>query len=481
MKTAVLPIVFALLALSTLSFAQPKSVSWDYPGDWDCTVTPPLTFGTCWTGTPIPDGTVMNILVNGVPTFQWPLNGNFVCDEGYFSTIYYDINGGSSVVLDIVYQGCHYASRPFTITTDETFLMYQADWTTCECGGICTPTESGTDGPYEIASGATKIFFAGNDTCTIRITAQGGIAHGVTVSLFDAVPAFHPTAYSYMSRVAAIYWNGTQDPATTLRVRMYYTATELNESGFTGSSCLIAARFSEFGVSWAPITLAGSGAQYIEFLTKRSGYYTFDCRATIARRIPTGGPTVSSGDKELVVRWQTRDEFENYCFHILRSENAEGPYVEVATVNSQLPDIMTTASYDYEYRDSGLENGSNYYYRLSSEDLHGNITDYPATVCGIPSVDGNAVEINEYRLYAAYPNPFNPETRITYDIRDLGHVTLSVFDILGREITRLVDAEQPRGRYNVAFNGTSLPSGLYFYRLDIGGNFTSTQKMLLLK
>jgi len=486
MKTAVLPIILALLALTSLTFAQPKMVSWDYPGDWVCDVpgARPMTYGECFDTlvpiTPIPDGTVMDILVNGVLTDTFALNGAGVCGPGTFTTWYFFINSGNTVVLDLAYEGCHYVSRNFLITTDETFLMYQSDWT-CECGPPCTPTEEGIDGPYDIPMGSTKVFFSAHDSCTVWITAQGDTAHGVTVEVFDAVPEFHPVAFSYMSRVVAVYWNGSADPSTTLLVRMYYTSDEFAESEFSNTSCLIAARFDEFAAHWTPILPEPGGTRYIEFITDRSGYFTFDCRGTTPRRIPVGGPTVSSGDGELVVRWQTVDEFENYRFHILRADDSDGPYVEVATMNSQLPDIRTTASFDYEYRDSGLENGRTYYYRLSSEDLHGNTVDGLATVSGVPSLYGDAVQIDEYRLHAAYPNPFNPETRITYDVRDAGHVALCVFDILGREVARLVDSEQPRGRYNVSFNAKDLPSGLYFYRIDIGGQFTSTQKMLLLK
>lgn len=483
MKTAVLPIILLLLVLTSLCYGQ-YQISFDYPGDWDCASHSPLTFDNpvCWQGTPIPDGTEIQILKNGAPFGTFSMNSDFICGNpigGFFSTTYFDFYPGERAQLVVQYGLCTYTTAEVTPTSDNTYSLSESDWT-CNCGHACAPTESGSDGPYDIASGATKIFFAANDTCTMRITAEGGAAHGVTVQVFDAVPQFHPTGFDYMSRIVAIYWNGSADPTTTLRVRMYYTSSELSESGFTGSSCLRAARFTEFGVNWFSITPTSSGSQYIEFLTKRSGYYTFDCHGTGPRSIPGSGPTVSSGNGELVLRWHTQDEFENYAFHILRAENSEGPYVEVATVNSQLPNIMTAASFDYEYRDAGLENGHYYYYRMSSEDLHGNIMDYPTTVYGIPSVNGDAVEINEYRLYAAYPNPFNPETRITYDVRDAGHVTLCVYDILGREVSRLVDMEQPRGRYNVTFNAKDLPSGLYFYRINMG-QFTSTQKMLLLK
>lgn len=483
----------ALLTLTGLAYSVPADIYFSYVCDaWIGDGRQPLTTGQCWTGTPVPDGVVSVEVYDAANTLlgvNTLMNGLSECGEaGFFvswDALTIECPGEPPVCprayAKVVYQGCVYTTVMFQLVAGTNALdLVQADWN-CDCGAPCTPTEEGSDGPYDIPSGSTKVFFASDDTCTVWITAQGGAAHGVTVRVYDEVPQYHPAGFNYMSRVAAVFWNGSADPSTTLLVRMYYTSSEFNESGFSNTGCLIAARFDEFAAHWTPILPAGGGTKYIEFVTDRSGYFTFDCRGTTPRGIPIGDPTVSSADKELVVRWQTMDEFENYRFHILRAEKSEGPYVEIATVNSQLPDIGTTASYDYEYRDSGLENGRTYYYRLGSEDLHGNTVDGLAAVSGVPSLYGDAVQIDEYRLHAAYPNPFNPETRITYDVRDVGRVTLCVFDILGREVARLVDREQARGRYNVTFNARDLPSGLYFYRIDIGGQFTSTQKMLLLK
>jgi len=85
-----------------------------------------------------------------------------------------------------------------------------------------------------------------------------------------------------------------------------------------------------------------------------------------------------------------------------------------------------------------------------------------------------------YELLQNYPNPFNPTTTINYQIPSAGHISLKVYDILGREITTLVNEERTAGKYEVKFDGTSLSSGVYFYRLQSGA-FSETKKFMLLK
>jgi len=85
-----------------------------------------------------------------------------------------------------------------------------------------------------------------------------------------------------------------------------------------------------------------------------------------------------------------------------------------------------------------------------------------------------------YLLAQNYPNPFNPNTLIKYQIPELSFVTLKVYDVLGSEITTLVSEEKLIGSYEVNFNAASLPSGVYFYRLQ-SNNFTQIRKMILLK
>ena len=85
------------------------------------------------------------------------------------------------------------------------------------------------------------------------------------------------------------------------------------------------------------------------------------------------------------------------------------------------------------------------------------------------------------RVHAVnYPNPFNPQTVVEYVLPEAAQVRLVVYDMLGREVTMLVDGRLPAGRHEAVFEAGELPSGLYVYRLE-GGGQTLTRYMLLLK
>jgi hypothetical protein len=95
---------------------------------------------------------------------------------------------------------------------------------------------------------------------------------------------------------------------------------------------------------------------------------------------------------------------------------------------------------------------------------------------------------SNFYLSQNYPNPFNPETIINFHLSDAGFVTLKIFDILGREISTLINEKRNPGNYSIPFNAKNLSSGVYFYRLDVSQSgvhrcdrFTSTRRMLLLK
>ncbi len=85
-----------------------------------------------------------------------------------------------------------------------------------------------------------------------------------------------------------------------------------------------------------------------------------------------------------------------------------------------------------------------------------------------------------FSLSQNYPNPFNPETTIHYELPKSAHVQLIVFDVLGRQLQRLVNEEQQAGRYSVVFDARGIASGMYVYRME-AGDFTATSKMVVLK
>jgi hypothetical protein len=86
----------------------------------------------------------------------------------------------------------------------------------------------------------------------------------------------------------------------------------------------------------------------------------------------------------------------------------------------------------------------------------------------------------KFALYQNYPNPFNPSTTISYDLPVRSRVKLVIYNLLGQEVATLVNGEQEPGRYNVKFDASGLPSGVYFYTLQTP-YFTKTNKMVLVK
>ncbi|MFO7446981.1 MAG: T9SS type A sorting domain-containing protein, partial [Ignavibacteriaceae bacterium] len=90
----------------------------------------------------------------------------------------------------------------------------------------------------------------------------------------------------------------------------------------------------------------------------------------------------------------------------------------------------------------------------------------------------------EYSLSANYPNPFNPNTIINYNIPNDGFVSLKIYDILGKEVADLINDVRSAGSYNVEFNASNLASGVYIYRIQVNsknGGYTASKKMLLTK
>ncbi|MBK7105997.1 MAG: T9SS type A sorting domain-containing protein [Ignavibacteriae bacterium] len=94
--------------------------------------------------------------------------------------------------------------------------------------------------------------------------------------------------------------------------------------------------------------------------------------------------------------------------------------------------------------------------------------------------DQNFIQPNDFALYQNYPNPFNPITTIKYSVSVKSYIRLSVYDILGREVSTLVNESKHAGNYEIEFDASHLASGIYFYRLQ-ADPFIETKKMILLR
>ncbi len=195
------------------------------------------------------------------------------------------------------------------------------------------------------------------------------------------------------------------------------------------------------------------------------------CRLTIDNPLPVSLNSFTSLvlKNDVKLHWSTSFE-ENNCGFAVERQNENATWVEVGFAEG-MGNLSNLSS--YEFIDRNLPTGI-YHYRLKQIDFNGNFEyfDLPeAVTIGIP---------DKFFVDQNYPNPFNPATTIAFGIPQSGNVTLKIFDMAGREIKTLVNEFKDAGYYVAKFDGSSLASGTYIYRIE-SGSFVSAKKMLLLK
>lgn len=175
----------------------------------------------------------------------------------------------------------------------------------------------------------------------------------------------------------------------------------------------------------------------------------------------------ASDKNDVILTWNTATELNNQGFEIQRK--ITGEFERVGFVEGK---GTTTEAQNYLFRDKDLLSG-NYTYRLKQ-------TDFDGSFAYSDEVEIEISQPNVFYLGQNYPNPFNPSTNIKYSIPADGNVTLKIYDILGEEVSTLVNEFQQAGTFDVVFDGSNLSSGVYYYQLT-SGELTSTKKMMLTK
>ncbi len=186
--------------------------------------------------------------------------------------------------------------------------------------------------------------------------------------------------------------------------------------------------------------------------------------------------TASAEYSNTILKWGTATETNNYGFDVERRMIS----IQQSAINNQQwmrigfveGNGTSSAPHEYTFSDQKLSTG-NYAYRLKQIDNSG-------TYKYSSEAEVAIVMPKIFALNQNYPNPFNPETVLSFEIGDLGFVKLKIYDVLGQEVATLVNEVRPAGAYTVKWNGSSTPSGVYFYRLQ-AGTFTETKKLVLLR
>lgn len=176
-------------------------------------------------------------------------------------------------------------------------------------------------------------------------------------------------------------------------------------------------------------------------------------------------------DGSILLSWIAASDLNNYGYEIeRRTEQSKFEKIGFVSRNN-----VREQQQEYSFADKSIDSGTRYDYRLKQLHTDGSF-EYSKTI----SVASGPVE--EFRLLNNYPNPFNPNTLIGYELPIRTTVTIKVYDVRGRTVrTLFANQTMNPGKHSISFDAEDLPSGLYVLRITTGTGWTESQKMLLIK
>jgi hypothetical protein len=178
--------------------------------------------------------------------------------------------------------------------------------------------------------------------------------------------------------------------------------------------------------------------------------------------------TCNTNENIVSLNWVTATETNNKGFEI-QKKNVTSDWTSTGFVEGN---GTTTNQHTYSFTDNNTIEGI-YQYRLKQIDFDGSYS------------FSKTVEVNlhtpaHFELNQNYPNPFNPSTTISYSVPNASQVVIKIYNVIGKEVSTLVNESKPAGNYQVKLDAKDLPSGIYFYKIQ-AGNFSDVKKMILLK
>lgn len=315
----------------------------------------------------------------------------------------------------------------------------------------------------------------------------------------------------YLSSTNGHSWYSANQPILSLR--SYSTNNECIYAEFSGAGVF---KTSNLGSNWIAIndglpssldiiSLYATDSTIIAFIkdvSSDTGWIYITAKKEISweksftSNLPSYIPTAIYGQNNFVYAG-----FDNYG--IYKSTDYGRSWIQQ---NTGLPENNHVTSFSFYNNDVYMSTSNHGIYRSNNQintwtSMNEGLTDtnFSAVHCGyqhlyavgkniwvreeLISVSNILEEIpNKFILHQNFPNPFNPSTKIQYDLPANARVSLIIYDLLGREVARLVNGEEQKaGSYEAEFDGANLASGVYFYRLIGAGNIIDTKKMVFLK
>ncbi|MGC9364360.1 MAG: T9SS type A sorting domain-containing protein [Fidelibacterota bacterium] len=211
-------------------------------------------------------------------------------------------------------------------------------------------------------------------------------------------------------------------------------------------------------------------------------YLSWEDGADVSLPVVLVNFTADQSRDGVVLRWTTESEIENLGFIICRKCKVsptgvpEGKSSKWEEIASYLTDAAlqgqgsTAEKHDYQYIDFAVQPGMTYEYRLSDVDFGGKVTWCAGAEIRIKV--GDAPVATEFGLQKTFPNPFNANVTLCYNLSDNGKTNLAVYNLRGQLVATLVNVDKTKGTYQVNWQPRQLSTGIYIVRLESGARTT---------
>jgi len=344
--------------------------------------------------------------------------------------------------------------------TTITIRYYASGQTTTGGWGFLSAATPGTNG---LAIGGSVLAVAPTGQANTITTTPNG-ANGLNVSWING----NGTSRLVIINTVNSFTNPTNGTEPTGNLTYSGSGEQVVYSGNAKGSPIIVTGLTTNGTYWFRVFEYNGSGTSTNYLTST------DAGNPNQGTNPVTLASLNSNitGRNVKINWTTAEELNNSGFEIERAE--------VGTKNTDYNKVTFVAGNgtkntptNYSYEDKNLNTGK-YKYRLKQIDFNGNFEYFNLNgeiEIGVPK---------KYDLSQNYPNPFNPTTKINFDLPQDSKVELRIYDMLGREVTTLVNEVRTAGYYTVELNASQFTSGTYFYRLN-AGDFSMVKKLVILK
>lgn len=194
---------------------------------------------------------------------------------------------------------------------------------------------------------------------------------------------------------------------------------------------------------------------------------------------------INTSSQTVSLMWTTHSESNIFGYHIYRNNLAD-LNSSIRVSNSIIEARNTSTEQDYEFTDAETENSTEYYYWLQSNEMNGNQNFFgPVYIKTDDQIQNPIIVPKKTVLNNAYPNPFNPNTTISFDLAEAKIVQIDIFNAKGQFVKNICDQSFEAGQHQIYWDGKdksglNCSSGIYYYIMR-SGRFIQSKKMLLLK